>query len=326
MKRKRSAAFFVAATAAVIGCGLWLAYRAPAQTVQGMADSDSINVSTKITARVQVLRVREGDRVEAGQLLFQLDSPEVNARQRQAEAVLASARAQAAKTKEGTRREEIQAAEANWRRAAAAVALARSTHQRTEKLVQVGYISHQKGDETQGQLDETVAAEAAARAQYDQAMAGARVQDRASAEAQVRQALGAVAEAQSASDEVQGRAPLAAEVGKRLAEVGEVVPAGRAIFTLIDVDRMWVALNVREDQFSGLGIGTRLRGDIPALQREAVEFTVYYISPAGEFATWRATQQSAGYDVKTFEVRVRPEQPVERLRPGMSVLFQWPPR
>ena len=47
---------------------------------------------------------------------------------------------------------------------------------------------------------------------------------------------------------------------------------------------------------------------------------VYYISPKGEYATWRATRQSSGYDIKTFEVRARPVQKVDGLRPGMSVL------
>src|SRR5690606_8863458 len=62
---------------AVVACGLWLAFRSPPDMVQAMADADSINVSTKISARVAKLLVREGDRVEAGQLLFELDSPEV---------------------------------------------------------------------------------------------------------------------------------------------------------------------------------------------------------------------------------------------------------
>ncbi len=51
-----------------------------------------------------------------------------------------------------------------------------------------------------------------------------------------------------------------------------------------------------------------------------MRLTVYYMSPKGEYATWRATRQSSGYDIKTFEVRARPKESVEGLRPGMSVL------
>ena len=54
------------------------------------------------------------------------------------------------------------------------------------------------------------------------------------------------------------------------------------------------------------------------------KYKVYFINPAGDYATWRSTRQSSGYDVRSFEVRVRPRQPIEGFRPGMSVLFAWP--
>ena len=44
----------------------------------------------------------------------------------------------------------------------------------------------------------------------------------------------------------------------------------------------------------------------------------------GDFATERTTRQSRGYDVRSFEVRARPVGDIPRLRPGMSVLFDWP--
>ena len=101
--------------AVILVGGLWLAFRSPADLVQGMADADSINVSAKVTARVSALLVAEGERVEAGQVLFELDSPEIAAKQRQAEAALAAAQALADKAEEGARVEDIRAAEANWR-------------------------------------------------------------------------------------------------------------------------------------------------------------------------------------------------------------------
>jgi HlyD family secretion protein len=51
-----------------------------------------------------------------------------------------------------------------------------------------------------------------------------------------------------------------------------------------------------------------------------VKFSVYYISPKAEYATWRATRESSGYDIKTFEIRARPIEKIDGLRPGMSVL------
>lgn len=309
-----------------VAAGLWLAFRPGTDQVQGMADADSIHVSAKITARVQRLHVREGDRVRAGQLLFELDSPEVAARQRQAQAALEAAAAQESVALEGTRSEDIRAAEADWLRAVAASDIAQATARRFDALSARGVVSQQQRDEAQAQAAGAQALQRAARAQYDRALAGQRRQEQDAAAAQVRQAEAALAEIMASETETRAHAPLDAEVEKRLAEPGELVPAGYPVFTLIDIDRLWVALNLREDQFAGVHVGQVVHGDIPAIAARRVAFRVYYISPAGDYATWRATRQSRGYDIKSFEVRAQPLQPVPNFRPGMSVLFAWPPQ
>ena len=309
--------------AIVVVVGLWLAWRTPAEQLQGMADADTVNVAAKITARLAELKVREGDRVKAGQVLFVLDSPEVAAKEEQAHGALDAARAVADKADEGARSEDIRAAQANWKRAEAGATLADATYQRVQNLFNEGVMTRQKRDEALAQARSSRELSNAARAQYDQALAGAREQDKRAAQGQVRQARGAVAEVDAAREEVNGRAPLAGEINKRMADVGELVPAGYPVFTLVDIDRMWVSVNLRESQMQGLKIGCPLRGSIPALGRDA-DFEVYFINPAGDYATWRATRQSSGYDVRSFEIRLRPVARVEGFRPGMSVLFAWP--
>ncbi|WP_141057168.1 HlyD family secretion protein [Stenotrophomonas rhizophila] len=309
--------------AIVVVVGLWLAWRSPAEQLQGMADADTVNVAAKITARLAELKVREGDRVKAGQVLFVLDSPEVAAKEEQAQGALEAASAVADKADAGARSEDIRAAQANWKRAEAGATLADATYQRVQNLFNEGVMTRQKRDEALAQARSSRELSNAARAQYDQALAGAREQDKRAAQGQVRQARGAVAEVDAAREEVNGRAPLAGEINKRMADVGELVPAGYPVFTLVDIERMWVSVNLRESQMRGLKIGNRLRGQVPALDRD-VEFEVYFINPAGDYATWRATRQSSGYDVRSFEIRLRPVARVEGFRPGMSVLFAWP--
>ncbi|WP_314403291.1 HlyD family secretion protein [Stenotrophomonas rhizophila] len=309
--------------AIVVVVGLWLAWRSPAEQLQGMADAETVNVAAKITARLAELKVREGDRVKAGQVLFVLDSPEVAAKEEQAQGALEAASAVADKADAGARSEDIRAAQANWKRAEAGATLADATYQRVQNLFNEGVMTRQKRDEALAQARSSRELSNAARAQYDQALAGAREQDKRAAQGQVRQARGAVAEVDAAREEVNGRAPLAGEINKRMADVGELVPAGYPVFTLVDIDRMWVSVNLRESQMRGLKIGNRLRGHVPALDRD-VEFEVYFINPAGDYATWRATRQSSGYDVRSFEIRLRPVARVEGFRPGMSVLFAWP--
>ena len=322
-KKRKLGILIVLALAIVALVGLWLAWRTPAEQLQGMADADTVNVATKITARLAELKVREGDRVKAGQVLFVLDSPEVAAKEEQAHGALDAARAVADKADEGARSEDIRAAQANWKRAEAGATLADATYQRVQNLFNEGVMTRQKRDEALAQARSSRELSNAARAQYDQALAGARDQDKRAAQGQVRQAQGAVAEVNAARDEVNGRAPVAGEINKRMSDIGELVPAGYPVFTLVDIDHMWVSVNLRESQMRGLKVGSRLRGSVPALDRDA-EFEVYFINPAGDYATWRATRQSSGYDVRSFEIRLRPVARIEGFRPGMSVLFAWP--
>ncbi|MEN5203068.1 efflux RND transporter periplasmic adaptor subunit [Stenotrophomonas sp. TWI700] len=322
-KKRKIGILIVLVLAIVVVVGLWLAWRTPAEQLQGMADADTVNVAAKITARLAELKVREGDRVKAGQVLFVLDSPEVAAKEEQAHGALDAARAVADKADEGARSEDIRAAQANWKRAEAGATLADATYQRVQNLFNEGVMTRQKRDEALAQARSSRELSNAARAQYDQALAGARDQDKRAAQGQVRQAQGAVAEVNAARDEVNGRAPVAGEINKRMSDIGELVPAGYPVFTLVDIDHMWVSVNLRESQMRGLKVGSRLRGSVPALDRDA-EFEVYFINPAGDYATWRATRQSSGYDVRSFEIRLRPVARIEGFRPGMSVLFAWP--
>lgn len=320
---KRRLGIVIVLLAIVVVVGLWLAWRTPAEQLQGMADADTVNVAAKITARLAELKVHEGDRVKAGQVLFVLDSPEVAAKEEQAHGALEAARAVADKAAEGARSEDIRAAQANWKRAEAGATLADATYQRVQNLFNEGVMSRQKRDEALAQARSSRELSNAARAQYDQALAGARDQDKRAAQGQVRQARGAVAEVDAAREEVNGRAPVNGEINKRMSDIGELVPAGYPVFTLVDIDRMWVSVNLRESQMRGLKNGSRLRGHIPALDRDA-QFEVYFINPAGDYATWRSTRQSSGYDVRSFEIRLRAVSRIEGFRPGMSVLFAWP--
>ncbi len=164
--------------------GLWLAWRSPADQIQGMADADTINVAAKITARVAELKVREGDRVQPGQVLFLLDSPEVAAKEQQAHGALAAAQAVADKADEGARSEDIRAAEANWKRAEAGATLAEATYQRVQNLFNEGVMTRQKRDEAHAQATSSRELARAARAQYDMALVGAREQDKRAAQGQ----------------------------------------------------------------------------------------------------------------------------------------------
>ena len=62
---------------------------------------------------------------------------------------------------------------------------------------------------------------------------------------------------------------------------------------------------------------------VPALGDRTVSLQVRSVGAKGEYTGWRATRASGDFDLRTFEVRAYPVQPIEGLRPGMSVYTDW---
>ncbi|MBB3695164.1 HlyD family secretion protein [Sphingomonas sp. BK580] len=303
--------------------GLWLAARPRHEQLQGMVDADEVNVATKALARVDRLLVAEGERVSAGQTLAELSSPEIVGGREQAEGALQAARAIQSETDAGPRGEDVASLRAAWQAALAGAELAAATSRRIESLYAQGVVPAQRRDEAAAARSSSARQAEAARQQYVKALSGSRSQNKAAAAAQVRIARAALGTATALTAETRLTSPIGGEVSRKLVEAGEVVGPVVPAYQVTDVDHPWVSVNVREDRFAGVAIGRVLRGRIPAIARQ-VDFVVYRISPRADFATWRATREDAGYDIRAFEVRMRPTTRVDRLRPGMTVLFDWP--
>lgn len=314
----------VVLVAVLLGLGLWLSARPQPVHLQGTVDAEQINVATKALARVEKTLVERGQRVKAGQLLAELSSPELDGALRQADNALAVARAEQQVANDLSRPEDIEAAHAAWQAAQAQAELARVSAQRAEALYAEGVIAAQRRDEARAARQSSARLAEAARAQWQKLRAGARPAVREVARARVDSAESSQRTAKALDQETRLFAPAEGEVASKLAQDGEIVGPLTPVFQIVAIDHPWVRLSVREDQYKGLQMGRELRGDVPALGLQGVPFKVSLISPMADFATWRATQQASGFDVRTFEVRLVPVRPVEGLRPGMSVLFGWP--
>ena len=309
--------------AILLAIGLWLASRPAPEQLQGMVDADEVNVATKALARVDRLFVDEGAHVRAGQVLAQLSSPEIAGGQAQAKGALQSAQALQSDTEQGARAEDVASVKAVWLAAQSVANLAQVTSRRSETLYAEGVIAAQRRDEAVAARDSSARQAEAARQQYLKALAGARPQNKAVAAAQVDIARAALTTATALGGETRLVSPIAGEVSRKLVQPGEVVSPIVPAYQVIDVAHPWVSMTVREDQYRGIAMGKVLRGKVPALGTTA-SFRIYSIAPRADFATWRATRQSSGYDVRSFEVRMRPVGTLAKLRPGMSVLFDWP--
>jgi HlyD family secretion protein len=306
-----------------LGILLLAGCRRDSVTLQGETDAKQVTVASKVSGRVDSLWVKEGDSVHRGEIVATLDGPEIRAKAAQAKAARDAARAVRDKAQHGSREEDIRAARDNWLRAVASATIAETTYVRLDRLQRQGVVPVQKRDEAEASRRAARQGAEAAKAQYELATAGARSEDRAAAYADLRRAEGAVAEAESYVSENVLRSAVDGQVLTKIMEQGELVSPGQPVITIVDLSDQWITLNLREDRLSGLRIGDTLQVTIPAVDAEVRPFAVYYISPLGAFATWRATREAGGFDVRTFEVRARPLQPLPALRPGMSALVHW---
>lgn len=302
-----------------VAWGLYRAFQPQRLPLQGQMDAQEVNVSSKVAGRVGQVDVKLGDTVSQGQLLFQLTSPEVDAKVAQATAAAQAADAVAQKAQAGARPEEVRAAKANWQRAQTGAAIARTTYERVDNMFAEGVIARQKRDEAEAQWRAAEQQAQAARAQYDMANAGARPEDKSAASAQARQVGAVLTEAQVALAETKIAAPVAGQVSKIQIQPGELAPQGFPVITLVNLADAWAVLQVREDEMAAFAMGSTHTANVPALKQQ-LTFKVSSVAVMPDFATWRAARPG-GTDLRTFEIRLRPAIRVEGLRPGMSVVF-----
>lgn len=294
----------------------------PDEVIMGQAEATTIRISGKVPGRIASYRFNEGDQVKAGDTLVFLSTPEVQAKLMQVEAVKAAAEAQHAKALKGARDQEVTAAYEMWQKAQAGLTIAKKSYDRVRNLYEKGVMSAQKKDEAEANYNAMVATEKAARSQYEMAKEGARKEDKAAAAALVNQASGALAEVESYVEESALVAPIDGEISERFPEVGELVGTGAPIMNIADLTDMWVSFSIREDLLSQVKVGNEVKAFVPALDNQEITLKVYYMKDMGTYAAWKATKTTGQYDAKTFEVRARPVQLVEGLRPGMSVIWK----
>lgn len=308
----------VITTVCIIGS---ITYGKITEIMQGQMEATEYRVSSKVPGRILEFRVKEGDKVKAGDTLAIIEAPEVMAKKAQAEAVKTAAQALNDKAEAGAREEQIQGAYELWQKAIVNRDIWEKSFKRVSNLFKEGVVSEQKYDETKAQYDAAVATEKAAKSQYDLAVKGAQKEDKEMAAAKVAQAKGAVAEVDSYISETILLAYADGEVTEIFPHIGELVGTGAPIMNVAMMDDMWATFNVREDHLKKLPIGSRFTAEFPALGASVV-MEVNYIKDRGDYAAWKATKQYGQYDLKTFEVRAVPVAEVEGLRPGMTVIYR----
>ncbi|HWT64637.1 MAG TPA: efflux RND transporter periplasmic adaptor subunit [Terracidiphilus sp.] len=307
----------------------------------GTVDANEVLVSAKIAGRVQTLAIEEGQSVTAGERIAMIESDDLAAAHRAADATVASNQAKLGETIETERqnRGETSNATANAEaqvhatEAALAQAQANLEHQqadstRTIELAKHGIASQQASDEASTSLRATQAAVetakqnlAAAQAALKEArahelLAAASAKTVVSTRGQLQNAQALAEQANVELGYAQVLAPVTGRVNVLAARQGEVLAAGGTIATIMDLTQTWVYAPLPETQADTVQLGESLRVVMPS--GAEVQGKVIAKSALADFATQRDINGGRKRDIRTVQIKLLIPNPDERFVPGMT--------
>jgi len=316
---------FIVPTAVALISVIILVFRAfspEKEYITGIVETTEIDVASKVPGRIDSVFVSEGDFVLKGQPLATLESKEINAKVEQARGATMAAQARMTMARNGARPEEKEAVEKQYFAAQHQFELADKTFGRIKQVYADSVISLQEKEQVEFQFKAAKEQLEAAHAKYRMVIKGARYEDIDAAEGIFHQAINALNEALAYQSETRLVSPIDGEVYKRVSDPGEIIGSGYPVFSLINPKDNWIVIQLREDRMTKFKKDMIINGIVPALGNEAYKFKVTYIAAMADFATWKATNQKGDFDLKTFELHLRPVSPIDGLRAGMTVRFE----
>lgn len=291
--------------------------------IVGYVEVEEVRISGKVPGRITEYLVQEGQMVHIGDTLVRINTPEVEAKQLQAEAANKAAQAQLQKALVGARNETKEGARALWEKAKAGLTVAEKSFARVERLHQEGVISDQKYDEASAQLEAMRATEKAARSQYDMALNGAQKEDKMAAAALVDRASGAMTEVESYLSERALISPIDGTVSEIFPKVGELVGSGAPIMNVADQTKKTIIFTIREDMLDDIQVGQEITCVVPARSGREITAVITRIKDRGSYAQWKAAKPDQQIDYRNFEVVATvPTADAADLIAGMSIVWK----
>ncbi len=286
--------------------------------LSGNVDVHEVELAFRVSGRIAAVKVQEGDKVLAGQVLAQLDPVPFQTDVDSASADLAQAEAQLDKTRRGFRVEEIAQARATVAQRAADLENAQVTLRRQEQLVSAGLVTHQQIDDAQARVHMSEAALAAARDQLTLELRGSRIEDIQAQEAMAAAARARLAKAQTALADATLLAPSSGIISVRARELGAIVQAGQTVYTLTLNDPVWIRAYVAQPRLGRIKPGMHVSVSTDSMPGRHYDGTVGFISPEAEF-TPKTVQTEQVRDDLVYRIRVIASDPDNVFRQGMPV-------
>ncbi|PND30339.1 secretion protein HlyD [Achromobacter pulmonis] len=285
---------------------------------QGYAEGEYVYVASSEPGRLADLPVRRGQQVAAGAPLFALEAGRETAAREQASAQLAAASAQLADTATGKRPAEVDVTRAQLAQAEAASQRSAAQLRRDTEQLRIGGIARAQLDESRERARADAARVRELKAQLDVAALPGRDEQRAAQAADVEAARAALAQADWTLAQKRQAAPAAGLVFDTLYRVGEWVPAGSPVVSLLPPGNIKVRLYVPQSALGVLKLGQQLMVRCDGCG-DPIPVRIDYISTQAEYTPPVIySRESRSKLVYMIQARPAPEA-AARLHPGQPL-------
>lgn len=288
----------------------------------GNVDVREVDMAFRVPGRIKAIAVEEGAKVQAGQLLAELETASLDSRIGEADAQVARTRAELAKARNGSRAQDVGQARARVAAAEAAATEAERDYARRQPLVEPGAISRDVWDSTIAARDQARAQLAEARQALSLLESGSRSEDIAAAAAQLQAAQAARRSVGTDLGDTRLVAATDGTVVTRAREPGAIVQGGETVLTL-SIDRpMRVRAYVAEGDLSRISPGMVVNVSADG-NPKVYKGTIGYISPRSEFTPKSVETEDLRTDL-VYRLRIVVSDPDEALRQGQPVTVSVP--
>ncbi len=277
----------VAALSAVVAAVLLIlsacSDEADGVTGSGTVEATEVTVSARVQGELLSVHVDEGDRVDAGSVLAEIDTTDIRLQLEQQRQRVEMARAQLDLLTAGARREDIMQAEEQLAQARIALDLARKSYERVRRLYDAGSATESERDRLETEFRQATSRVAAAEAQLAKVRSITRPEEIRSARARVAEAEAGIQLLEERADDAVVRSPMDGVVTTRAREAGEYVAPGTPLFTIADLSSVYLTIYVPQPMLSRFSLGAEAVVSLDGMPNRSFAGRVSRIAEEAEF-------------------------------------------
>jgi HlyD family secretion protein len=285
-RRLRFSIWFLAVLLAAGGAGFYWWKHSQSQLPAGISfgngrlEADEIDIDTKFAGRIAELRADIGDMVTAGEVVARMDTRDLQEGFKKAQAQVKLAQ------------RTIEEANANLEQQRTQQTLAAQELQRTESLLKDGYATRELFDQRKQALDGANAGLRAATERVAQAERALEASEHDAALYMVNI---------NDNDLV---APRDGRIQYRIANIGEVLPAGGKVFAMLDISYVYMDIYLPAPESGKVKVGTDARIVLDAYPNTPIPAKVSFIASQAQF-TPKTVETQSEREKLMFRIRVR---------------------